>query len=170
MRCSLLLASIFLAAATAFAAPATIRIKAAATQPHTDELGVVWEADHGFEGGETIARPDLKISNTKIPSLYRSERYSMTRFTRELPNGRYTVKLHFSETFEGVTAVGERVFSFNVEGIDFKDFDIYKLAGGGDRAHVVVVRVEIKDGRLDITFTPKVENPQINALEIIPEP
>jgi hypothetical protein len=28
--------------------------------------------------------------------------------------------------------------------------------------------VDITDGKLDITFTPKVENPQINGIEIIP--
>ena len=47
--------------------------------------GTVWEADRGFIGGDTIARPDIEIANTKTPSLYRAERYSMTGFTQELP-------------------------------------------------------------------------------------
>ena len=118
--------------------------------------------------GETIARPELEIANTKTPSLYRAERYSMTKFSHNLPNGKYTVKLHFAETFEGITAKGERVFSFTVGGKEFKDFDVFAKAGGFGRAYVEIVDVEIKDGRLDITFTPKVENPEINALEIIP--
>ncbi len=78
------------------------------------------------------------------------------------------MKLHFAETFEGVTAKGERVFSYNVEGNDFKDFDVYDKAGGSDRAYVETIPVEIKDGVLDITFTSKIENPQINAIEILP--
>jgi hypothetical protein len=130
---------------------------------------VVWEADRGFEGGDTIARPEIEIANTKTPSVYRAERYSMTGFTQTLPNGKYIVKLHFAETFEGITTKGERIFSFNVEGKEFKDFDVYVKAGGAGRAYIETVPVEIKDGKLDITFTPKVENPQINALEITPD-
>ena len=161
--------SVASAAADATQRP-TIRIKAGATKPLTDELGVVWQADQGFTGGDTIERPELEIANTKTPSLYRAERYSMTAFAQPLPNGKYVVKLHFAETFEGISAVGERVFSFNVEGKDFKDFDVYARAGGACKAHVVTVDVEIKDGKLDVTFTSKVENPEINAIEIIPAP
>ena len=146
----------------------TIRIKTGITKPLTDESGVVWQADTGFADGETIARPELEIAHTPTPSLYRAERYAMTRFSQVLPNGKYTVKLHFAETFEGVTAAGDRVFSFTVEGKEFKDFDVFKKAGGFCKALIETVEVEVKDGELDITFTPKVENPEINALEIIP--
>ena len=162
-------ASLFLGAvvvASAADAFRPIRIKAGVTKPLTDETGVAWEADRGFADGETIARPEIEIANTKTPSLYRAERYSMTAFTEPLPNGKYVVKLHFAETFEGVTAAGERVFSFNVEGRDFKDFDVFVKAGGAGRAYVETVPVEITDGKLDIRFTPKIENPQINAIEI----
>ena len=41
-------------------------------------------------------------------------------------------------------------------------------AGGFLRAYVETVNVEITDGKLDITFTANVENPQINGIEIIP--
>ena len=146
----------------------TIRIKTGIEKPLTDEAGVVWQADRGFADGETIERPDLAIANTKTPSLYRAERYSMTKFTQKLPNGKYTVKLHFAETFEDITAKGQRVFSFNVEGKEFKDFDPVAKAGGPLRAYIETVEVEIKDGSLDITFTANVENPEINAIEIIP--
>lgn len=148
----------------------TLRIKTGIDKPLTDETGVVWQADTGFADGETIARPELEILLTPTPSLYRAERYSMTKFTQPLPNGKYTVKLHFAETFEGITKTGERVFSFNVEGKEFKDFDVFDKAGGFAKALVVTVEVDIKDGKLDITFTPKVENPEINALEILPAP
>ena len=36
------------------------------------------------------------------------------------------------------------------------------------RAYVETVDVEITDGKLVITFTPQVENPAINGIEIIP--
>lgn len=157
--------------ATDAAAPRpTIRIKAGVTAPLKDEAGVTWEADRGFLDGETVDRGDVAIANTKTPSLYRSERYGMSRFSAPVPNGKYTVKLHFAETFEEITSDGGRVFSFNVEGKEFKDFDVFVQAKGAFRALVKSVDVEVTDGKLDITFTSKIENPEINALEIIPAP
>jgi hypothetical protein len=149
---------------------ATIRIKAGVTEPLKDEAGVTWLADQGFADGETVDRPGIQIANTKTPSLYFSERYSMTKFEQKLPNGKYLVKLHFAETYEGIEAPGQRVFTFNVEGREFKDFDVWVKAGGPLRAYVESVPVTITDGKLDITFSPVVENPEINALEIIPTP
>jgi hypothetical protein len=94
----------------------------------------------------------------------------MTSFTYPVRNGKYLVKLHFAETYEGITEPGQRVFSFNVQGHEFKDMDIWVKAGGPMRAYVESVPVEVTDGKVRITFTPNVENPQINAIEIIPQP
>ena len=145
-----------------------IRIRAGTTLPLTDSTGNVWQPEDGFADGETVERPDLAIANTKDPGLYQAERYSMTSFSWPLPNGKYMVKLHFAETYEGVTQVGERVFSFNVQGREFKDFDVLAKAGGPARAYVESVPTEITNGKLLITFTPQIENPQINGIEIIP--
>lgn len=150
------------------AAPGIVRIKTGITKPLTDETGIVWQADTGFADGETIDRPGLAIANTKTPSVYQAERYGMTAFHWKLPDGKYTVKLHFCETYEGIYAAGERVFSFKVEGREFKDFDVWKKTGGAQRAYIETVEVEVTDGALDITFTSQIENPEINALEIIP--
>jgi hypothetical protein len=157
-----------LGAMSSLGAAEAIRIKAAATTPITDAAGVKWEADSGFVGGETIDRTGIEIANTNAPSLYTSERYSMSAFSRAVPNGKYVVKLHFAETYEGIYGTGQRVFSFNVEGKEFKDFDVWAKAGGPMKAYVETVNVDVTDGKLDITFTANIENPQINALEIIP--
>jgi len=146
----------------------TIRIKAGKSEPVKDAEGNVWLADQGFEGGQTIERPDLEIANTKSPDLYRAERYSMDSFSWPVPNGKYMVRLHFAETFEGINGPGERVFSFNVQGREFKDFDVWVKAGGAFKAYVETVPIEVTDGKLKVTFAPKVENPQICAIEIIP--
>jgi len=92
----------------------------------------------------------------------------MTKFTQPLPNRKYIVKLHFAETYEGITGPGQRVFSFNVEGHEFKDFDVWAKSGGFAHAYIETVPVEISDGSLDITFDYNVENPEINGIEIIP--
>jgi endoglucanase len=163
------LTALLLLGSTALASAAeAIRIRAGTTAKHTDESGVVWLADQGFADGETIDRTGIKVANTATPSIYGAERYGMSRFALPVPNGKYTVKLHFAETYEGIYAAGERVFSFNVEGKDFKDFDVTAKTGGVMRAHVETVEVTVADGKLDITFASKIENPEINALEIIP--
>jgi hypothetical protein len=150
-------------------AKTVVRIKTGVSAPITDSSGNVWQADQGFADGETIERPDAQIANTKDPAIYRAERYSMTRFTQALPNGKYLVKLHFCETFEGITGPGERVFSFTVQGHEFKNFDVFVKAGGSNRAYIETVPVEVTNGKLDITFTPNIENPEINGIEIIPQ-
>jgi hypothetical protein len=156
------------AAASAPVASSTVRIKAGASEPFKDSSGNVWKADEGFDGGSVIGRPELAIANTKDQGLYQSEHYSMNSFSCKLPNGKYTAKLHFAETFEGVTGPGERVFSFNVQGHEFKDFDVFVKAGGAARAYIETVPVEVTNGTFKIDFTQKTENPQINAIEITP--
>ncbi|MFM1944400.1 MAG: hypothetical protein RI897_3382 [Verrucomicrobiota bacterium] len=146
-----------------------VRIKAGRSEPLKDAEGNLWLADQGFAGGQTIQRPELPITNTQSPDLYRAERYSMDSFAWPVPNGKYLVKLHFAETFEGITGPGQRVFSFNVQRKEFADFDVWVRAGGFAKAYVETVPVEVTDGNLKITFTPKVENPQICAIEIHPQ-
>jgi Malectin domain len=146
-----------------------VRIKAGLSTSITDSEGNVWLPDQGFADGDTDERPDMEITNTTDPAIYQSERYSMTSFSYPVPNGKYIVKLHFCETYDGITAPDDRVFSFNVEGREFDDFDVWVKAGGPQRAYVETVHVEVTDGKLDISFTPKVENPEINGIEILPD-
>ena len=163
-------------AALAAAAPAAlmaaglpIRIKAGITAPYTDPNGNIWLPDQGFVDGDTVERSnDVQIANTQDQAIYRTERYGMSSFSYKLPNGKYIVRLHFAETYEDITGTGQRVFSFNVAGQEFKDFDVWAKAGGANRAYVETVNVNITDGKLDITFTTNVQSPEINEIEIIP--
>jgi hypothetical protein len=161
------------APAVAVATPATatgvIRIKAGSTSEFKDSSGNVWQGEQGFSGGETVEHTDLAIANTKEPGLFQSEHYSMDSFSCKVPNGKYVAKLYFAETYDGITGPGQRVFSFNVQGHEFKDFDVWVKAGGANRAYVETVPVEVTDGTFKIIFTSNVENPQINAIEIIPQ-
>jgi hypothetical protein len=152
-------------------APVTppVRIKAGLTTSWKDSEGNEWLPDQGFADGDTTERPDnMKIDNTTDPAMYRTERYGMTLFSYPVPNGKYIVKLHFAETYDGITGPGQRVFSFNVQGQEFKNFDIWVKAGGPARAYIKTVNVEVTDGKLNIRFTPNVENPEINGIEILP--
>jgi hypothetical protein len=163
--------------ATTSVAPATpaiqgvVRIKAGQSNPFTDSSGNLWLAEQGFDGGEVVEHdPDYAIANTKDPGLFRSEHYSMNSFSCNVPNGKYVAKLYFAETYDGITGPGQRVFSFNVQGHEFKDFDVFVKAGGPNRAYIETVPVEVTNGKFTIVFTSNIENPQINAIEILPQP
>jgi len=151
------------------ATQSVVRIKAGSSAPVTDSSGNVWQAEVGFDGGETAERPDLAIANTQNQMLYQSEHYSMNTFACKLANGKYLAKLHFAETYDGITGPGQRVFSFNVQGHEFKDFDVWVKAGGPNKAYVETVPVEVTNGEFKIVFTPNIENPQINAIELVPQ-
>ena len=157
------------AAASALATK-VLRIKAGLATPFTDSSGNVWLAEQGFEGGATIDRdPATAIAGTREPGLFLSEHYAMSAFSRKIPNGKYVAKLYFAETFDGITGPSQRVFSYNVQGHDFKDFDIWAKTGGPNRAYVEIVLVEVTNGEFRIVFTSQIENPEINAIEIIPQ-
>src|SRR5579859_830651 len=145
-----------------------VRIKAGSFKSFVDHDGNLWLPDRGFADGETTERPHLAIVNTKDPELYRTERYGMTSFSYPVPNGPYVVKLHFAETYDAITGPGGRVFTFVVEGREFKNFDIWAEAGGAQRACVKTVNVEVRDGKLNINFIPRQQNTAINGIEILP--
>ena len=135
------------ATASAETAPAAkiIRIKAGADAPITDSQGVKWSADTGFEDGSTIDRPDLKVTGTKTPELYCSERYSMGSYNFKVPNGAYLVKLHFSEDYDGITTPEGRQFTYTVKDgaatgkviKEVKDFSPWKAAGLSTRRMLI---------------------------------
>lgn len=109
------------------------------------------------------------ITGTKDPGLFMSEHWGMSAFSCKLPNGQYLAKLYFSETYAGITGPGQRVFSLNVQGREFKDFDIWAKAGGPNRAYVETTAVNVTNGEFRVAFTRQIENPAINAIELIPQ-
>lgn len=147
-----------------------VRINCGTAKELTDSAGNVWLPDEGYSDGLSYQVDDVPIANTKDPEIFRTERYSMLSYRFGVPNGKYTVKLLFAEVYSGITGPGDRVFSFNVQGHVFKNFDIWVKAGGPDRAYVQSVDVDVTNRILTISFTPDVENPKINGIEILPRP
>jgi hypothetical protein len=147
-----------------------IRIQAAATEAFTDKNGNKWAAAKGFAEGQTIERPDITVAvgAGDDQKIYQSECYSMSKFEQPLPNGKYIVKLHFAETYEGISGTGQRVFSYKVQdNPEVKGFDVFAKAGGAMKAYVDTQTANVTNGKLTVTFTPDVENPQINGIEIL---
>lgn len=144
---------------------------------YTDKAGNVWQPDQeksdtnkwGADYGQTIERPGLNIPDTNCPLIYESERYSMDDYKFDVPSGKYTVILHFAETYEGIYGEGERVFSVSINGKKVLDnFDVYKDAGDFNKPDVKTYKdIEPVDGQIVIAFAYNIENPQINGIEII---
>jgi malectin (di-glucose binding ER protein) len=152
-------------------ANSVIRIHAGARASFTDSSGNVWLPDRGFVGGDVVVRAsDMQIAKTKDAGLYRTEHWGMDSFSQRLPNGKYVVKLHFAETSPTIKGPGERLFSFNIQGHEFRDFDVWVKAGGPRRAYIETVNVNVADGKLDITFEAGVDSPEINGIEISAAP
>jgi len=155
----------------------TLRINCGATEPYTDKAGNTWLADQSMEpGGKwgavdglTVDRGDLGIEGTDVPKIYQTERYSMEGYKFTVPNGKYTVRLHFAETYDGITAAGERVFSVTInDQTVLKDFDPFKEAGGYQKPAVKTIEdVLVTNGELAIGFTVNIQNPEINGIEIL---
>ena len=63
--------------------------------------------------------------------------------------------------------MGRRVFDVQVEGaLAIDDLDIY-AAAGARAALVRTVTATVSDGQLNITFLHGVENPLVNAIEVV---
>lgn len=161
------------------AAKVAIRVNCAASEPYTDKAGNVWLADQtaepdanwGAVGGMTVDRGDLGMAGTDAPKIYETERYSMEAYKFAVPNGPYTVRLHFAETYDGITGDGQRVFSATINDQPvLEDFDPYKEAAGFQKPVVKTIKgLVVTNAELLIAFTANIQNPEINGIEIISE-
>ena len=95
----------------------------------------------------------------------------MEAYNFTVPNGPYTLHLHFAETYDGITGDGQRVFSVAVnDQVVLEDFDPYKEGGGFQKPVVKVIKgFLVTSGKLAITFAANIQNPEINVIEILSE-
>jgi hypothetical protein len=143
-----------------------------------DGDGIRWSGDNYFIEGRTTL-----IGNTgpgpKVPGLYAGERYGNFSYAIPVAPGSYTVKLHFLESFfspliqdAGCRGVGCRVFDVTCNGVLLlQDFDIFQAGGGAFRP---VVREfhglhPNGQGKLLLSFSPKVNYAEVRAIEVIDE-
>jgi hypothetical protein len=156
-----------------------LRVNCAATEPYTDKAGNLWQPDQVMEEGKTwgavdgmtVDRGELGITGTDAPKIYETECYAMSAYKFKVPAGKYTVRLHFAETYSGIGGEGERVFSVTINGKTvLKDFDVYKEAGKPEKPIVKEFKgIAVTNGELVISFVSNIENPEINGIEILSE-
>lgn len=152
--------------------PVAIRIESGNTQSFTDTSGNEWSADHSSDNDGGIAdRGAIAIAGTADDRIYQTERWGVSSYSVLLANGLYEVKLHFAETYSGITAPGQRVFSVSAEDTvpaSWADIDVFAESGGSNTALVKPGFVEVEDNLLDIVFTASADNPMISGIEILP--
>ncbi len=93
----------------------------------------------------------------------------MNGYHISLPNGTYKVTLVFAETYNGITGAGQRVFDANVGGTTISNVDPFGDTGGLNIEDRKQATVNVSNGKLDITFTPHAQNPEISGIEILPQ-
>jgi endoglucanase len=156
-----------------------LRVNCAAYDPYTDKAGNLWLPDQYFEGdntwgvvdGMTVDRGELDITDSDAPKIYETECYMMSAYKFKVPNGKYTVRLHFAETYDGIMDEGERVFSVKInDKVVLEDFDPYKEAGFQKPLIKEFKGVMISNNEeLVIGFESNIENPEVNGIEILSE-
>jgi hypothetical protein len=81
-------------------------------------------------------------------------------------NGKYTVNLKFAELYFG--SAGQRVFNIAINGQTVaSNFDIVAAAGGSAKAVDRLFQVDVTGGRITIQMTSTVDDPAVNAIEIL---
>jgi N-acetylneuraminic acid mutarotase len=134
---------------------------------YTDPQGNVWAADTGFTGGSAYSTSNA-IANTTTPTLYQTERYSPSplMYMFNVPNGTYAVTLKFAELY--FTSAGRRTFNVVLNGQTVEtNFDVFAQAGGTFRAIDRSYAVAVTNGQVVIQLSPVIQNPKINAIEIV---
>jgi len=138
-----------------------------------DSAGNLWLPDMAFGGGRRSAR-EAKVTGTADPGLYLVQRYGHFNYSIPvLEGGRYTLKLHFAETWFGLNSEGgegSRVFNVYCNGTTLlKSFDILKAADrvGGRAVIEVFHNLEPSpQGKLELSFVPVVNYALLAAVEV----
>ncbi|MCW5857112.1 MAG: hypothetical protein KIS63_02410 [Caldilineales bacterium] len=103
---------------------------------YTDGGGAVWPADQfyvaggwGYTNATSAAKTSTKaVTGTVDDALYQAWREGPGEYRFTLPNGDYTVRMHFAEM--QASAAGARVFRVRIEGSDVEPgLDVYAVAG-----------------------------------------
>ena len=146
---------------------------------YTDTLGNDWLADRSYSSSagwgyiDTAPLGDnasfgVDIADTEDDPIYSTERWGVEEYRINVPAGEYDVRLHFAETFDGITGDGERVFDVLIEGsLSLDDLDVFDEVGSNRALVKEITAVPVSDGRLDIQFVAGVEQPMIKGIEVL---
>ncbi len=130
--------------------------------------GRTWLKDYFYDDGKSKTERD-NVTNTTNDALYQTFREGDFDYSIPVPNGTYTVRLHFAEFSQRL--LWKRYFNVNIEknqGV-LKNYDIAGKAGGVDKAIVeTFTNIKVEDGRLNLEFDKGTDDAVVGGIEIIP--
>ncbi|HEY7771603.1 MAG TPA: DUF1592 domain-containing protein [Marinagarivorans sp.] len=130
--------------------PPALTVAINAGGPAASLDGIAYQADAYFSGGSTYVT-DADIAGTDEDDVYLTERYEDSSYAIPVENGRYNIRLNFSETYHD--AVGERLFNVLVEGQQvLSNVDIFATVGMRAAMIENINNIAVTDGSLDIEF------------------
>ncbi len=149
------------------------RVNAAGAPLQAADSGPDWVADAGFVSGGNVASwgagvPfDSTVPPSTPPDVFADERWGAQSWDFPVAVGRTVdVRLYFANQYDGTSSVGQRVFDVSIDGTTvLNHFDIV-AATGDHRGTMRSFRIT-SDGNVDIDLTAVVENPLVNAIEIV---
>ena len=141
----------------------------------TDSANQLWLSDRYFRGGRRGQAP--ASAKTTNGGIYSYDRIGSFRYDIPVVSpGKYRVTLFFSEPWFGKQNLvsggpGSRIFDVSCNGsMILKNFDI--MAEGG--SNPVVKRFDnipaTNQGKIELSFMPVVNYPEVNAIEVLAEP
>lgn len=145
-----------------------IRINAGGDQ-YTDTEGNTWSADLGYWGNSLSYIVLTQIAGTTTQPLYQSERFgadAALEYSFAVPDGNYLITLKFAELY--FTQPDLRVFDIAINGVTVEAaLDLVVQAGGPFIAMDRHYSVAVSDGQIVLQFVPVVQNPKVNAIQIV---
>jgi uncharacterized repeat protein (TIGR02543 family) len=142
--------------------------------------GKTWSADtpYAFDNLEPFTNTNVsQVAGTDEDSVYLKEQSSNGdkkpfRYEMTVPNGDYTVRLHFAEIYWGSLGsglsggAGSRVMSVQIENqLRLINLDVLQEVGAAT-ALVKNFPVTVTDGKLNIDFSATVNRPMICGVEV----
>lgn len=166
---------LFLAQRTSGAAADVLyRVDAAGPAVQAGDGGPDWTTADGFVSGGNVADWGATVPrDATVPAgtpadLFAAERWAEQDWSFPVPAGRHlVVRLYFANQYDGTAQPGQRVFDVLVDGVTrLDDFDIAAAVGHKVGTMRSLAVTSDADG-LDIDLRAVVENPLVNAIEVL---
>lgn len=145
-------------------------------QGYIDKNGRSWSPDRFSQGGQLVLRT-VPVSGAPDPEIYRGERFGNMRYDIPVAPGRYTLIVHFAETWFGPGklqhgGIGSRSFDVLCNGVALlRELDVFKEAGGSDRALQKIFHglEPSPQGKLVVSFVAHRNYASLNGIEVLDE-
>lgn len=137
--------------------------------------GIAFSVNTGSSSTLNVPNRHSSVPSYAPQSLFAQERYDPSGAPEMLwsfntGNGDFTVNLFMANGFSGTSEPGQRIFDVEIEGVEvITDKDLSNEYGHWVGA-MESFNVTVTDGSLEIEFLHQVDNPLINAIEILGSP